>query len=90
MQTGVRSLDELNNHLLLLKRVVTSEQTQQHDFGCPICISNNRCAKSPTFRTIKQLLNHLRGKHPDEETRRSVQNLAKNLQLAIELGMIKN
>ena len=83
-----RSESVLNNHILLLKRVVISKRKLELDFGCPICISNHQCAKSKNFETIQELLNHLRGKHPDEPARKSVQSLAKNLIVIIELGMI--
>lgn len=78
----------MNSSLSLLKRVVIANQKSELDYGCPICLSNHKCAKSKRFETIEELLNHLRGKHPNEPSRKSVQTLAKNIKLAIDLGML--
>ena len=83
-----RSESVLNNHLLLLKRVVIAKQILLFYYGCPICLSNHKCAKSKRFETIEELLNHLRGKHPNEPSRKSVQTLAKNIKVAVDLGML--
>ncbi len=79
------------SNISLLKRRCVKQHKKRHgfydDYKCPICLRDNH-GKSQRFENAQLLINHLRGKHPSDQNRKRVRNIVKNVEIAIDLGII--